>query len=759
MPINETHIGRIAVMVKEAESYRDQLSKNRQRAIEYYDGKMIDTPADTGRSQVVSRDVRAVTKDVLPSIMRTILGNDQVVEYQPVGQGDEDSTEQATEYVNGIILEEAGVTNAIYDAAQDAVLLRNGILKWWWEVRTDPKVSSHSGLPDDAFAQLVSADDVEVIEHTARPEMVEGPEGPVPTTLHDVKIKRMAKSARPRVAAVPPEQFLIHPDADCLENSPIVGQVMTMRRSDLVAMGYDANAVANLPIAGDDEEEENTRRPDAPTNSKDETDPTLEEVDYYELYVRQDIDGDGIAELHRMCFGGAITASGLLADDECDEVQFCDVVAERKPHQWEGISVADDVMEIQRIKTVLLRQTLDNLYWQNNPQPIVDWGALQDPGDVLNPEFGKPIRIQSGRNVNEAIRYQPVPFVAEQSFGMLEYLDKEKQQRTGVSDASAGLPGDALQNVTAKASAMLEQAGIGQTEMIVNTIAKCLRPMFRGLLRLIIRHQDVPRTVRLRGQWVQYDPRHWNAEMDAKVNTGLGAGTRERDMMMMQYVVMLQKEILASMGADNPFVKPDNLWNALSKTVEAAGLRTPTLYFTQPDPDEVAQKMEAMRNAPDPEQMKLQAQMQLEQAKMQASQAKEQAQMQADIMVKRAEMDAQGQLEARKLEFEREKLAQERELKLIELQLKSNVETARLNAPKEAADKAKADQDGRHGEVTGALQQVMAMLQEQREASSRPKKLVRGPDGEIAGIDFGDGRMGRVVRDANGDIDTIETGA
>jgi hypothetical protein len=53
----------------------------------------------------------------------------------------------------------------------------------------------------------------------------------------------------------------------------------------------------------------------------------------------------------------------------------------------------------------------------------------------------------------------------------------------------------------------------------------------------------------------------------------------------------------------------------------------------------------------------------------------------------------------------------------------------------------------------------MAMLQEQREASSRPKKLVRGPDGEIAGIDFGDGRMGRVVRDANGDIDTIETGA
>ncbi len=31
-----------------------------------------------------------------------------------------------------------------------------------------------------------------------------------------------------------------------------------------------------------------------------------------------------------------------------------------------------------------------------------------------------------------------------------------------------------------------------------------------------------------------FDPRHWNAGMDATVNTGLGAGARERDMRMIQ---------------------------------------------------------------------------------------------------------------------------------------------------------------------------------------------------------------------------------
>ena len=45
------------------------------------------TPSDEGRSKVVSRDVRAMVKKVLPAVIRTIMGNDQVVEYKPGGKG------------------------------------------------------------------------------------------------------------------------------------------------------------------------------------------------------------------------------------------------------------------------------------------------------------------------------------------------------------------------------------------------------------------------------------------------------------------------------------------------------------------------------------------------------------------------------------------------------------------------------------------------------------------------------------------------
>ena len=49
----------VADLVKDAEAYRDDRSKENQRADEYYDGEMTDTPSDAGRSKVVSRDLRA----------------------------------------------------------------------------------------------------------------------------------------------------------------------------------------------------------------------------------------------------------------------------------------------------------------------------------------------------------------------------------------------------------------------------------------------------------------------------------------------------------------------------------------------------------------------------------------------------------------------------------------------------------------------------------------------------------------------------
>ncbi|WP_037460692.1 portal protein [Sinorhizobium fredii] len=642
----------VSQLVKDCENYRDELSVDRIKAMEYYDGTMKDTPADPNRSKVVSRDVRSAIKKVLPSLIRTILGNDKVVEYEPVNEGDEASAEQATDYINYVVFPESDGYDAVQDAAHDALKLRNGVIRWWYDKKRTVQVSRHTGLDEQALVQLVADDDVEVLEQEQYVEQVDTPQGPVEMPFFNVKIRRTKEYGCTRLAAVPLEEFLVHPDAISIDDSPITGLKTRLRRSDLIAMGYDRELIEGLPASGSDikeEEEEFTRRRDA-FDENDSIVKALQEVDYYELYVKLDVDDDGIAELRRMCFAGGLAEANLLDDEETDEVPFADLIVERRPHQREGNSVTDDMAEIQRVKTVLMRQTLDNLYWQNNQQPIVQEGVIQNPESVLNPKFGQPIRVGQGTDARAAVSYNVVPFVAEKSFSMLAYLDQEATDRTGISDASSGMAPDALQNMTAKASAMIEQAGIGQTELMVRTFAQGLRRVFKGLLKLVIKHQDKPRSVRLRGQWVTFDPRHWNAEMDATVNTGLGAGTRERDMMMMQVVGAQQEKLLAAYGpVDNPFVSIDNIWNSVSRGVEAAGLRTPNLYFTKPTPEQIQQMKQAAANKPDPE---------MEKVKIKAQADQQKAQMDAQIDKQKIETEAQ---------LETQRINQEMQLKRYQI--------------------------------------------------------------------------------------------
>ncbi|KQX60648.1 phage portal protein [Ensifer sp. Root1298] len=734
----------VGQLVRDCEDYRDQLSAARIRATEYYDGVMADVPAEANRSKVVSRDVRAAVKKVLPSLIRTVLGNDKVVEYQPVNQGDEAGAEQATDYINYIVFPESDGYDAVQDAAHDALKLGNGVIRWWYEKRKSVEVSTHSGLDEAALVQLIADDTVEVLEQAQSVERIELSTGPVEQPVFTVKIRRTAERGATRLAAVPLEEFLVHPDAISIDDSPIAGIKRRMRRSDLIAMGYDRDLVEGFALAGnaDGEDEEFARRRGI-FGDGEETAKALQEVDYYELYVKVDADDDGIAELRRLIFAGGTGADNLLEDAEWDEVPFADLITERRPHQREGNAITDDMAEIQRVKTVLLRQTLDNLYWQNNQQPIVQEGVIQNPESVLNPKFGQPIRVGQGVDVRGAVGYTAVPFVARESFSMLGYLDQEATDRTGISDASSGMAPDALQNMTAKATALVEQAGIGQTELMVRssgmapdalqnmtakatalveqagigqtelmvrTFAQGLRRVFKGLLGLTIKHQDRPRAVRLRGKWVTFDPRHWNAGMDATVNTGLGArpravrlrgkwvtfdprhwnagmdatvntglgaGTRERDMLMIQMIQQLQEKLLTTLGPDNPYVSPDNLYNGIAKTVEAAGLKSPDLYFTKPTPEDIQRRMQAAQpqQQPDTGMQQLQMQMQLanEKARMDGENAKRKLEMEREL--KLAEIQQNGALKRYQIDAE---LNLKREQNLAEMAGGTALSTAHI---------------------------------------------------------------------------------
>jgi hypothetical protein len=677
----------VAKLVDACEQYSEEQKPIRDRALEYYNGEMNDLAAEEGRSASVSKDVRSVIKKLMPSIMRTLLSNDKIVDYEPVGPEDEEGSEQATDYVNHVVVPECGAEQAIHDAVFDALLVKTGMLKWTAYKRKQSKVYEFTNQPSTSLLGLEGEDGIAILDRVDRPEndqaiLEQDPEA----HRHDFKLRRIEEQIDIRLEAIPRGSFLIYPGAVGIEDSPIVGERQIVTRSELVSRGYDRDDVASIAAheGSDDAFEDGIARQGHDwTDIKASTSKAMQDVLIYEVYVRLDQDGDGIAELYKICFAQAgVDEEGkhlILAMEAVDEAPYAEVVAEREAHQFEGHSIAEDVMDIQRIKTALQRALLDNIYWQNNQQPAIDPSKLTESGleAVYNPAFGKPITLKNGANMQDAVQWNQVPFIAANIYPMMEYLDNVVRDRTGITDQSGGLDPEAFQGMTATSVQLMSESGIAQAEMIIRSLARGgIRKAFKGLLKLVIAHADQPRTVRLRGEWVEYDPRHWNVDMDCTVNVGLGAGSKERDLAVLQLILGLQKELLASIGPDNPFVKPNQLYNVLEKITETAGFPSADPYFTQPNPQEIAAKMQEGQG-PSEAEKKVQMQMQLEQLKAQAKTQIEQAQMQADIQVKQAELEKDTQLQILKADQAREIAVMQGELDLLKHREKMQVERAK----------------------------------------------------------------------------------
>ena len=240
-------ISHVARLVDQCEDYLSEQSKDRGRALEYYRGQMSDTKPDEGRSRVVSKDVRATIRKLMPSIMRTILSNDQIVKYEPVGQEDEESANQATDYVNHVVVPECGAEQGIHDAVFDALLLKTGILKWSAYKRLKSAVHEYTDQSDDDVLGLFDDPANEILDHEKTVETDPAVLEIDPNARrHSFKLRRIEEQVDVRLEAVPRDSFLIYPGAGSIEEAPIVGERLEITRSDLVSMGYDKDDVFGL---------------------------------------------------------------------------------------------------------------------------------------------------------------------------------------------------------------------------------------------------------------------------------------------------------------------------------------------------------------------------------------------------------------------------------------------------------------------------------------------------------------------------------
>jgi hypothetical protein len=455
-----------------------------------------------------------------------------------------------------------------------------------------------------------------------------------------------------------------------------------LTRAELVSLGYDKAIVDELTT--DDEITKDGFQHSVDVNT---TDKTQDLIAYYECYI--DIgDEDGLAKKHRICYA----SKQILSDEEIDYVPYYSLCPFPVPHEFYGQSMADRTMELQFIKSTITRQMLDNLYLTNNSRVGAVEGQV-NLDDLLNSTAGGIIRM---KNPN-AIVPMVVQSSAGQSFPMLEYLDGVQAKRTGVSDMNQGLDANVLQNVSATAVATMTAQSQGKLELIARIFADTgIKNLMRGILHLVCKYQSEPRALAINGKPLNIDPREWDNLYNVNINVGLGNGTGDEKIAMLQMVLAKQEQILQQYGLANPLVNLKQYRETLAKFINASGYKDDAQFLNEIDDAKMQQVMQAdaQQDKTPPEvkasqeiakaeiakaQMKQQTDAQAQQLKQQELiQKVQQEQQELELQRKQQELDSAREL--LKIQQERAKLEADIALHTAELQLKEEAQTDKANS-------------------------------------------------------------------------------
>lgn len=622
------------------------LSDDRALAIDYYLGENFGNEVE-GRSQVISMDVQDTIESALPQLLKVFVSGDKVVEFSPKGPEDQEAAEQESDYINHVVMEKNEGYKVFYVWFKDALMSKNGYVKVFYEEVKEVDEEEYTGLTDGQLSMLVQGDNVEVLNHTAYPDpsfpaelnqqammMQEmGMPAPQMPMLHDVKIKVTETKDKICIENVAPENMMISVDT----SSPSLFDSRFVQHREIMSRDAAAAAfgISKSKMDGIFAETNEAYQLEAIARDiyDEEYDRVVEgsNILVRDTYLRVD------NELMRY----VVIGNTIVLKEKADIIPFACITPMIMPHRHIGRSYSDLTMDIQLIKSTLLRGQLDNMYLANNGRYAISSRVNLD--DMLTSRPGGIVRVEG--EPGSAIMPLSHPPLPASSFGMVEYMDSMKEKRTGVTAYNQGLDSNSL-NKTATGIQQVMNASQQRLELVARTFAETgVKDLFKLVHRLVRTQYTKPDIIRLRNKWVDVDPREWKNRNDLTISVGLGAGNKDQQLTHLMAIINMQKEALPA-----GITSPDKIYNALAKLTQNAGFKNPEEFWTNPQENPQGQQ----QDKPSETEMAIQGQLAIEQQKAQAQLQQEQVRSQNDILIEREKIAAQAELERFKAQLKAE---------------------------------------------------------------------------------------------------------
>jgi hypothetical protein len=318
-------------------------------------------------------------------------------------------------------------------------------------------------------------------------------------------------------------------------------------------------------------------------------DPSARKLWLSEAYLYVDFDKDGIAEFRKVTKIG----HSLLDNVEFDSLPIIGGTAVLMPHKHYGLSIFDLIGDIQLIKSEVTRQLLNNAYVANNGRMVVLDGMV-NMSDLLT---SRPNGIVRAKAMN-AVQRLDQPVLGAPFYGLLEYFDKVAQTRVGATGFPNAVDPDAI-NAKAAFVDRFAEAAMERIHLMARILAEGpVKQIFWKILELEAKHRDKPKMARLRGKWVEVDPRDWKNKFDMTVTVGIGTGSQQTVLNGAMGILQIQEK-MAMGGLAGQVVTPTNIFQAGRRYAKAVFPKDADVFFTDP------QTVPPPQPKPDPEMEKI----------------------------------------------------------------------------------------------------------------------------------------------------------
>jgi len=581
--------------IKQCSDDMATFDSDRQDALRYYRSEHDIVPFDKGRSQATTTDLMDTIEWMMPTLLQIFTSDNEIASLRPYRMDDTEGVKDMDDLVNYQLRTRNEWWLELHDWFKEALTLKISPVKYQHIKERVEIPKEYEALDEIEMQALLTKENVEIVD-TKQNVIQEGYTDPVtgaevpPVVQYDVKVRIISEDETNIFEAIPSENIGFPLDTKNMKTCRFFYEKIYLDKwqfekaygksaivdCEATTQHLDANSFGGHPVTVE-------RFKDLGGIQNFMWDQEKKQFIVYECFFPNPKNGDPWI----VCLCG----NNMLKNEynKYGKPNYEVLTPVKMAHRMAGLSLFDILKDIMQIRTALLRQMLDNVYYGNNARYFGDPTRMNLNDWLNNKAPGSLVRVTGDPStILMPIPTAPLP---QWTFSLMEMMQSEKDYHSGVPRSFQGVNSNQLSDTWRGQASQINQAAM-RVQMIASLFAWTgVVPLIKDFMDCNIKFLSKKAAIRVLDSYREIDPDNLVNRADVIVNIGIGNATKEQTIMYMQQLLAIYGN---AFKIGSPSVNHQNFFFVMKELVKAMGYRNTQDFVTDPNLTQKVQQFMAL---------------------------------------------------------------------------------------------------------------------------------------------------------------------